>query len=113
VVAIALQGLAATLIACSGKYGEILNFEITIDFISFGLTAAALFVVRRRRLGEGPEVYRTPGHPFTTILFVLACAAIVGSAIATTPRNSAIALAVMLTGIPVYWCWRRFNPIHP
>jgi len=30
-----------------------------------------------------------------------------------TPRNSAIALAIMFTGIPVYWCWRRFNPIHP
>jgi len=43
VVAIILQGFAAIVIACSGTYGEILNFEVTVDFIFFGMTAAALF----------------------------------------------------------------------
>jgi APA family basic amino acid/polyamine antiporter len=106
VFAIVLQGIAATVIACSGKYGEILNFEVTVDFISFGMTAAALFVFRRRqRAGEG--VYLAPGHPYTTILFVLACAGIVGSAIAAAPANSAIALGILLAGIPVYWYWSR------
>jgi len=33
VVAIILQGLAAIVIACSGTYGQILNFEVTVDFI--------------------------------------------------------------------------------
>jgi APA family basic amino acid/polyamine antiporter len=35
VVAILLQGVAAIIIACSGTYGEILNFAITVDFIFF------------------------------------------------------------------------------
>ena len=106
VFAIVLQGIAATVIACSGKYGEILNFEVTVDFISFAVTAAALFVFRhRQRAGEG--VYLAPGHPYTTILFVLACAGIVGSAIAAAPANSAIALGILLAGIPVYWYWSR------
>ena len=113
VVAIALQGVAASLIACSGKYGEILNFEVTVDFISFALTAACLFMLRHRGIGEGPEVHRSPGHPLTTILFVLACAGIVGSAVATSPMHSAVALGIMLTGIPVYWLWRRSTPAHP
>src|SRR5262249_40248757 len=43
VVAIALQGVAAIVIACSGTYGEILNFEVTVDFIFFAITAASLF----------------------------------------------------------------------
>lgn len=107
VVAIALQGVAATVIACSGKYGEILNFEVTVDFISFALTASALFVLRRRGTGEDGQIHRTPGHPFTTILFVLSCLAVVASAVTTTPRNSGVALAIMLAGIPVYWFWRR------
>jgi APA family basic amino acid/polyamine antiporter len=106
VFAIVLQGIAATAIACSGKYGEILNFEVTVDFISFGMTAAALFVFRRRQAaGEG--IYLAPGHPYTTAIFVLACAGIVGSAIAAAPRNSAIALGILLAGIPVYWYWSR------
>ena len=109
VVAIVLQGFAAIVIACSGTYGEILNFEVTVDFIFFGMTAAALFILRRRGIGSDSVTYRVPGHPFTTMLFVLSCAAIVLSAIIASPRNSAIALGIMLAGLPVYYFWSRFR----
>ena len=107
IVAIVLQGLAAIAIACSGTYGEILNFEVTVDFIFFGMTAAALFILRRRHIGSDTVIYRVPGHPFTTILFVLSCAAIVVSALMASPRNSAVALCIMLAGLPVYYFWKR------
>jgi len=109
VMAIVLQGVAATIIACSGKYGEILNFEVTVDFIFFGMTGASLFVLRRRQVGSATAVYRAPGHPFTTILFVLSCAGIVGSAIVAAPGNSAIALCIMVSALPVYYSWSRFK----
>jgi APA family basic amino acid/polyamine antiporter len=109
VAAIILQGFAAIVIACSGTYGEILNFEVTVDFIFFGMTAAALFILRRHRIGSDSVTYRVPGHPFTTMLFVLSCAAIVLSAIIASPRNSVIALCIMLAGLPVYCFWRRFR----
>src|SRR5213080_3021679 len=109
VVAISLQGLAAIAIACSGTYGEILNFEVTVDFIFFGMTAAALFILRRRGIGSDAVIYRVPGHPFTTILFVLSCAAIVVSAVLASPRNSAIALCIMLAALPIYYFWTRFR----
>jgi APA family basic amino acid/polyamine antiporter len=109
VVAIILQGFAAMVIACSGTYGEILNFEVTVDFIFFGMTAAALFVLRGRRIGSDSVTFRVPGHPFTTMLFVLSCAAIVLSAIIASPRNSVIALCIMLAGLPVYDFWSRFR----
>jgi len=112
VVAILLQGVAAIIIACSGTYGEILNFAITVDFIFFGMTAAALFVLRRRQIGSEAAVYRAPGHPVTTTLFVLACTGIVGSAIVSAPRNSAIALCIMLAALPVYYYWSRFKRAH-
>jgi APA family basic amino acid/polyamine antiporter len=112
VIAIVLQGLAAIIIACSGTYGEILNFEVTVDFIFFGMTAAALFILRRRQIGSDTTVYRTPGHPVTTMLFVLACAGIVISAVIASPRNSAIALSIMLAALPVYYYWSRFTCAH-
>jgi APA family basic amino acid/polyamine antiporter len=107
IVAIVLQGFAAIVISCSGTYGEILNFEVTVDFIFFGMTAAALFILRRRRIGSDSVTYRVPGHPFTTTLFVLSCAAVVLSAIMASPRNSGIALCIMLAGLPVYYFWRK------
>jgi APA family basic amino acid/polyamine antiporter len=109
VPAIILQGFAAVVIACSGTYGEILNFEVTVDFIFFGMTAAALFILRRRDIGSDSVIYRVPGHPFTTMLFVLSCAGIVVSAIVASPWNSAIALCIMLAGVPVYYVWRRLT----
>jgi basic amino acid/polyamine antiporter, APA family len=109
VVAIILQGLAALLIAISGTYGEILNFEVTVDFIFFGMTAAALLILRRRGIGSDAVIYWVPGHPFTTILFVLSCAAIVASAVLASPRNSAIALCIMLAALPIYCFWTRFR----
>jgi APA family basic amino acid/polyamine antiporter len=109
VVAIVLQGLAAIVIACSGTYGEILNFEVTVDFIFFAMTAASLFILRRRPIEPYAAIYRVPGHPFTTILFVLACLGIVGSAIAASPVNSAVALGIMLAALPVYCYWSRFK----
>jgi APA family basic amino acid/polyamine antiporter len=107
VIAIIVQGLAAIIIACSGTYGEILNFEVTVDFIFFGMTAAALFVLRRRQIGSDTAICRVPGHPLTTMLFVLSCAGIVVSAIIASPRNSAIALCIMLAALPVYYFWKR------
>jgi APA family basic amino acid/polyamine antiporter len=104
VVAIALQGTAAAIIACSGKYGEILNFDVTIDFIFFALAAAALFVFRRRN-GETGSVRVIPGHPFTTIVFILSCLAVVGNAIVATPKVAIIGFAIMLAGIPVFALW--------
>jgi APA family basic amino acid/polyamine antiporter len=112
VVAIILQGLAAIVIACSGTYGQILNFEVTVDFIFFGMTAASLFILRRRQIESGTTIYRTPGHPFTTIVFVLSCAGIVGSAIVASPANSAIALCIMLAALPVYCYWSKFRRTH-
>jgi len=109
VVAIILQGFAAIVIACSGTYGEILNFEVTVDFIFFGMTAAALFILRRRHVGSDTATYKVPGYPFTPMLFVLFCAAIVLSAVLASPRNSAIALSIMLAGLPVYYFWSRFK----
>src|SRR5213594_5278203 len=109
VLSIMLQGMAAIVIACSGTYGEILNFEVTVDFIFFAMTAAALFIIRRRRTESESVTYRVPWHPFTTMLFVLSCAGIVASAIIASPRNSAIALSIMLAALPVYYFWSRFR----
>jgi APA family basic amino acid/polyamine antiporter len=105
VAAILLQGAAAILIALSGTYGQILSYVVSVDFIFFGLTAGALFVFRREdRTGAG---FRVPGHPWTTALFILACAIIVVATIWTAPRDSAIGFAILLAGVPACLFWQR------
>jgi APA family basic amino acid/polyamine antiporter len=101
VTAIVLQGIASTAIAWTGSYERILNYVVTVDFISFGLTAFALFRLR------GPRLYRSPGHPWTTALFVAACAAIVASTVIADPANTARGWGILLTALPVYLYWSR------
>jgi basic amino acid/polyamine antiporter, APA family len=108
VVAIILQGLAASVIAISGRYDQILNYVVSVDFISFALTAASIFVFRRQLGNVAVKgLYLTPGHPYTTALFVLACAGIVISTVASSPSNSAIGFIILFAGIPAYFYWSR------
>jgi APA family basic amino acid/polyamine antiporter len=105
VAAIVLQGVAACLIAVSGTYGQILSYVVSVDFIFFGLTGAALFVFRRR--DPASSSFRAPGHPWTTLFFVLACAATVTGTIWNNPVNSAIGFGILLAGVPVCLFWLR------
>ena len=109
-VAIALQGLLAAVIAVSGRYEQILNYVVSVDFIWFGLTAASIFVFRERaKTDELAGSRGVPGHPFTTALFIAACALIVLSTIYKYPANSFIGLGIVVAGVPAYhfWRWRR------
>jgi APA family basic amino acid/polyamine antiporter len=103
VVAIVLQGLAAGVIALSGRYEQILNYVVSVDFIAMGLTAAALFRFRGR--GETGS-FRVPGHPWTTLFFVLSCWSVVASAVFSHPRDTVIGLGLMAAGLPAYFFWR-------
>ena len=105
VVAIVLQGAWASVIALSGRYEQILNYVVSVDWILFGLTAASLLVFRAR--GEASSTFRVPGHPVTTGLFVLACAAVVINTVYTYPENASIGILILLAGIPVYFLWKK------
>ena len=103
IVAIALQGLAAVVIALAGRYEQILNYVVSVDFIAMGLTASGLFVFRRR--GEIGS-FRAPGHPWTTLFFVLSCWAVVASAVFRHPGDTVIGLGLMAAGLPAYFFWK-------
>jgi APA family basic amino acid/polyamine antiporter len=106
VYAIALQGAAAMLIALSGTYGQILNYVVSVDFIWFGLTGAALFVFRRRGTGEA-GLFRAPGHPVTTAFFVAACWAVVAATVWTHFDDSLVGFAILAAGVPAFFWSRR------
>jgi len=113
VVAIALQGLLAIIIAFWGRYEQILNYVVSMDFIFFGLTACCVFVLRKRDANNTAQtngkVTRVPGHPFTTLLFITACWLVVINTIVNYPSNTLIGMAILAAGVPAYlfWSWRN------
>jgi basic amino acid/polyamine antiporter, APA family len=105
IAAILLQGAAAIAIALSGTYGQILSYVVSVDFIWFALTGAALFVFRRR--DPAYAGVRVPGHPVTTGFFVLACVVTVIGTVWNYPTNSAVGFLILLAGVPVCLFWLR------
>jgi APA family basic amino acid/polyamine antiporter len=106
VVAILLQGVAAAVIAVSGTFGQILSYVVSVDFLFFGLTGAALFVFRRRNPGP-PVAFKAPGHPITTSFFVLACWTVVIATVVNNPINALIGYAIVAAGVPACLYWQR------
>jgi APA family basic amino acid/polyamine antiporter len=110
VIAIVLQSVWTIAIALSGRYEQILNYVIAMDFLFFGLTATTIFVFRRR-IAQGAMTasagYRMPGHPLTTAVFAAICWWVVGNTIYRYPQNSLIGFGFLLAGTPAYWFWSR------
>jgi APA family basic amino acid/polyamine antiporter len=119
VVAILLQAAAAIVIAMTGRYEQILNYVVSMDFIFFGLAATCIFAFRRRdaraagtfgaaaaRSAES-TAFRVPGHPFTTIAFIAISWLVVANTIFKYPGNTLAGMGILLAGIPVYYIWSR------
>jgi APA family basic amino acid/polyamine antiporter len=113
-VAIVLQGLLALLIAASKQYGQILNYVVSVDFIFFGLTGLALFLIRRRARVEkssgaahDASSFEVPGHPLTTAFFVAACWLVVVATIYKSFSDSVVGLLILAAGVPAYLFWSR------
>lgn len=106
VVAILVQGTWAIVLVYSGSYGQLLDWVVFADWIFFGLTAATLFVLRRRD-GVGTTGFRVPLHPWSTGVFIAAAVFVVlfGSVLAN-PGNALRGTLLLLAGVPVFLYWR-------
>jgi APA family basic amino acid/polyamine antiporter len=114
ILAIVIQGLLAIVIALSGRYDQILDYVVSVDFIFFGATALCIFVFRRRTPGaivpnDRRRITSVPGHPITTALFVAVCWLVVINTVYHHPRNTLLGLALLLAGIPAFFFWRWRN----
>ncbi len=108
VIAIVVQGLIALVISFL-PYERILNYVTCIDYIFFGLAAIALIVFRNRDARDPAArspVIRMPGHPITTLIFLAVAWGVVGDVMITSPETT-IGLAILLSGLPVYWFFAR------
>ena len=110
--AVVALGVWSAVLACAGKFAELIGGVIFIGWIFYGLGAAAIFPLRRANKTLTIP-YRVPGYPWTPVLFVFAAAAIVGNAIVVAFRdpaqfkNLAVAIVLFALGVPAYFFWRK------
>ena len=107
VIAIVLQSFWTMVIMLTGRYEQILNYVVAMDWVFFGLSAGCLFVFRRRHLGQADALM--PGHPWSTAVFCLICVLVVVNTVIRYPANTLIGVAILFSGIPAFFLWRKIN----
>jgi APA family basic amino acid/polyamine antiporter len=95
----------AALLTLSGKYDDLFNLVIFASWILYGMTAAAVLVLRKTQ-PDLPRPYRTAGYPVVPALFVLAAAVLIITTAVQRPRESAMGIGVIVLGLPFYFYWK-------
>jgi APA family basic amino acid/polyamine antiporter len=87
-------------------YGTLLDWVVFAVLIFYVLTIAGLFVLRRKR-PDAERPYRAFGYPVIPALYMVVASLIAVVLLIYKPATSLPGLAIVLTGIPVYFAWRR------
>jgi len=105
-ISILATGVWAAVLSVTGTFEQLATYVVFGQWIFFGLTVAAVMVLRRKR-PDLPRPYRTWGYPVTPIVFVLAALYISLSTLITAPGRAFGGLAIIAAGVPAYLYWRR------
>jgi APA family basic amino acid/polyamine antiporter len=100
---IVLQGMIAAIMAVIGKYDQLLTY------MGFSLGVfpilAVLGVFKLRRSGR--SVIKLPGYPLVPAVYILAGLTILALSFLQRPKESSIAIATVLVGIPIYLVFKN------
>jgi basic amino acid/polyamine antiporter, APA family len=109
VFALWFQAGVSLVLLTTNTYDELLSYTVFADWLFFGLTAGALFILRRREPSPGGTL-RAPGHPFTTSLFVVVAIGVVVNSFAVFPAQSLIGTGILLLAAGTYTVLYRSAP---
>ena len=101
-----MQGIWACLLVLSGSFDQLTDMLIFAAFFFYGATALGVFIMRRRE-PDTERPYKVWGYPIVPALFVLFCAALIIITCFTHPREAGLGIVLMLTGVPLYFYWRK------
>lgn len=96
------QMIWSTILILSGTFDQLTDMLIFAAFIFYALGAIAVIKLKRK----DPNL-KTYGYPIVPILFILFCIVIIVNSIYSRPWESLIGLGLILTGVPMYYYFKR------
>lgn len=102
------QGVWACLLVLSGTFDQLTDMIIFAVFIYYGATTLGIFILRKK-MPDAPRPYKVWGYPVVPAIVVLFCICLIFNTVISNPREAGIGAVLMLTGIPLYWWFRKKN----
>jgi APA family basic amino acid/polyamine antiporter len=99
---------AAGAVTYGNLYGNLLDYVISAALIFYILTIIGIFVLRRKR----PDVerpYKAFGYPVVPALYIVGASVILVVLFVYQTATTWPGLLIVLTGIPVYFLWRKIG----
>jgi len=100
------QCIWACILVLSGTFDQLTDMIIFAVFVFYGATALGVFILRKK-MPDAPRPYKVWGYPIVPAIVVLFSAALFINTIIARPREAGIGLVLMLTGVPMYFYFRR------
>ena len=100
------QAFWSAVLVLSGSYSDLLKYVISADILFYVLLVVAVIVLRVKR-PEWPRPFRAPGYPYLPLLYAAAGLALIAILVAGNPRTTWPGYAIVMTGVPVYFLWKR------
>lgn len=97
-----IQCIWACLLVFSGSFDQLSDMMIFVVFIFYGATATGVFILRKK-MRDTPRPYKVWGYPVVPGIIILFSAGLFFNTIITQPREALFGLALILTGIPMYY----------
>ncbi|MDQ2868563.1 MAG: amino acid permease [Verrucomicrobiota bacterium] len=86
-------------------YTQLLEYIVSADLLFYLLLVLAVIVLRRKQpASERP--YRTWGYPLVPIVSAMIALSLIIDLAFLAPATSGIGIAIVLTGVPIYFFWR-------
>jgi len=89
----------ASLLVVSGSFSQIVAYFLCPALVFIGLSASALFALRRK---ESPGPFRVPGYPATPLVFLLFLGLVIAAMAASRPLEAAAGFALTGVGLIAY-----------
>lgn len=101
-----VQGIWASVLVLSGTFDQLTDMIIFAVFIFYGATTLGVFILRRK-MPDAHRPYKVWGYPVVPAIFILFCIGLFTNTIVARPREAAIGMTLILSGIPVYFFLKR------
>ena len=87
-------------------YTQLLEYIVSADLVFYMLMVGAV-IVMRYKAPQLERPYRTLGYPLVPVVYIVIAALFVLDLAYLAPSTSGIGYLIVLTGIPIYFFWRR------
>jgi basic amino acid/polyamine antiporter, APA family len=111
--AIVFQSIWASLLILSGTFEQLLVYSGLVLSLFMTLTLSTIFRLRRTGRIVDSHQYRAPLYPFLPAALVIGASTLVIYSFVQRPAESLYGAATVLSGIPLYYVWRKPHNLSP